>query len=426
MSAMTEQHNRRYVMLAMAAMALAAWTGVLMRFGMVYGFPTWAQNFGAMRHAHSHLMYFGWVTVALFALIWADLPRYTGRSLPRGVGVQMMLAICMAFLSFPAFWINGYALTTIGSARLPLGSMAATFNGLTWFLFVALYVRATRGLAVRPLAVQLWDWALALLLLASLGAVGLVALIFTRVDQPFLQQLFLHQFLDLFAVGWFGMALLGVLWSHVGAAVRGWLPTFSLALFLTPTFLLGVSPTLLPASLFWVAALANAGAAILLGIHGFHLWQHRSSLPALTRLAGAGLATVLGVAVLMLWPGAWQEYAGGQMRIFYLHVFLLMWVSTVLVGLLEVRWLPTHWLTRWINLLWVAGVLVMVGALLGLGLAPQFDMPQLFWLQMAAWGSLVVATGATLLWLALLRAPATAPPSTVSLPAVTPPTVSLQ
>jgi len=323
------------------------------------------------------------------------------------VGVQMTLTAVMAFLSFPAFWANGYGLTTIGSARLPLGSMVATFSGLTWFFFVALYMRATRGLAVRPLAVQLWDWALALLLLAALGAVGLVALVVTGADQPFLQQLFLHQFLDLFAVGWFGLALLGVLWSHVGTPARGWLPTFSLALLLTPTFLLGVSPALLPDLLFWVAALANGGAALLLGVHGFHLWRRRTMLPPLAGLAGAGLASVIGVAALLLWPGVWQEYAGGQMRIFYLHTLLLMWVSTALVGLLEARWLPAPGLTRWINLLWAVGVLVMVGALLGLGLAPQLGTPQLFWLQTAAWGSLGVATGATLLLLALLHAPAT-------------------
>ncbi len=404
---MTERLVRRYLLLAVAALTLAAWTGVLMRFGMVYGFPAWAQNFGAMRHAHSHLMYFGWVTLALFALIWADLPRYTGRSLPRGVGVQMALTASMAFLSFPAFWANGYGLTTIGSARLPLGSMVATFNGLTWFYFIALYVRATRGLAVRPLAVQLWDWALALLLLASLGAAGLVALVVTRAEQPFLQQLFLHQFLDLFAVGWFGLALLGVLWSHVGPPAHGWLPTFSLALLLTPTFLLGASPTLLPGALFWVAALANAAAAFLLALHGVQLWRRRAALPALVWLAGAGLGVVLAVAALLLWPGVWHDYAGGQMRIFYLHVLLLMWVSTALLGLLETRWPVGRQSLRWMNLLWLAGVLVMIGALLGLGLAPQLGQPQLFWLLAAAWGSLGVAIGATWLGVVLLRTPAT-------------------
>ncbi len=166
---MSERRVCRY-----ATLAVAAWTGVLLRFGMVYGFPTWARNVGAMRHAHSHLMYFGRATVALFALIWADLPRHTGRRLPRGVGAQMALTADMALLSFPAFWANGYGLTTIGSARLPLGSMVASLNGLTWFVFAALCMWATRGLAVRPLAVRLWDWALALLLLPALGAAGLV------------------------------------------------------------------------------------------------------------------------------------------------------------------------------------------------------------------------------------------------------------
>ncbi|MBE2238410.1 MAG: hypothetical protein IAE81_11500 [Caldilineaceae bacterium] len=402
---MAYRQGRRFLILAVAALVLAAWTGVLMRFGMVYGFPAWAQNFGAIRHAHSHLMYFGWVTLALMALIWADLPRHTGRALPRGVSLQMALTAGMAFLSFPAFWANGYGLTTIGAARLPLGSMVSTLNGLTWFYFVGLYVFTTRRLPLRSLAVQLWDWALALLLLASLGAVGLVGMVFTRAEHPFLQQLFLHQFLDLFAVGWFGLALLGLLWSHVdatGATPRGWLPTFSLALLVAPTFLLGVSPAVLPASLFWVAAVANAGAAVLLSVHGVQLWRHRREFPQLLWLASAGLASVIAVAVFLLWPGVWQQSAGGQLRIFYLHVFLLMWVSTALLGLLEARLLSTSAVVRWINALWVGGVLVMVGGLLGLGLAPMLDWPQLLWLHVSAWGSLFVALSATLLLAALL------------------------
>ena len=74
---MAYRQVRRFLILAVTALVVTAWTGVLMRFGMVYGFPTWAQNFGAIRHAHSHLMYFGWVTLALMAMIWADLPRHT-------------------------------------------------------------------------------------------------------------------------------------------------------------------------------------------------------------------------------------------------------------------------------------------------------------------------------------------------------------
>ncbi len=231
-----------FLYVSLFALALAASTGVLLRFGMIYGMPAWALNFAAVRHAHSHLMYFGWVTLALMVFIWRALPGYTGRPLSRAVTWQLAATSVFALLSYPAFWQNGYGLTQIGSAHLPLGSMVSTFNGLTWFWFVFLYVRATRGLNPRPLPVQLWDWAIMLLLLASLGAAGLVGLVFSRVDNPFLQQLFLHQFLDLFAVGWFNLAVLGVFWWQLGRAMRthcpaaAGCPTMSLALLLAPTF----------------------------------------------------------------------------------------------------------------------------------------------------------------------------------------------
>lgn len=248
-------------------------------------------------------MYFGWVTLALMALIWAELPALTGRPLPRGVSAQMTLTAVLALLSFPAFWSNGYGLTSIGSVRLPLGSMAATLNGLTWFLFIGLYVLATRGVRARPIPVQLWDWALVLMGLASVGALGLVGMVAAQVREPLLQQIFLHLFLDLFAVGWFNLALLGVLWANLSGSEPSRLPICSLALLLIPTFLLGVSPSLLPAGLFWIAALANAGAALLLGVHGVHCWRRRRELNAMTKVALGGLAAEVLIAFLLLWPG---------------------------------------------------------------------------------------------------------------------------
>ncbi len=401
---MSTIQTRRFLLVALAALVIAAWTGVLMRFGMIYGFPAWAQNFGAIRHAHSHLMYFGWVTLGLMALIWHRLPGLTGRSLPRGVRWQMAATALMALLSFPAFWANGYGLTQFGPARLPLGSMVAAWNGLTWFVFIGLYVRATRGMPARPVAVQLWDWALLLLLLASGGALGLMAMVFTRADNPFLQQFFLHQFLDLFAVGWFSLALLGVLWSMVEEPPRR-LPTFSLALLVTPTFLLGMSPGSLSPALFWAAALANAGAALLLAVHGVWLWRRRADFGPMLAPALAGLAGVVLVAGALLWPGLWEENAGGQMRIFYLHNLLLLWVSTALLGAIEVAFPGLERGTlRWVNAVWVTGVTGMVVALFGLALAPRVGMSQLPWLHGAAWASLLVAVAATAIGgLALVR-----------------------
>ena len=46
----------RYRTWALFALTVAAGTGMLLRFGLVLGMPTWAQNYTAIRHAHSHLM----------------------------------------------------------------------------------------------------------------------------------------------------------------------------------------------------------------------------------------------------------------------------------------------------------------------------------------------------------------------------------
>ena len=396
-----------FLYVSLFALALAASTGVLLRFGMIYGMPAWALNFAAVRHAHSHLMYFGWVTLALMVCIWRALPGYTGRPLSRAVYWQLAATSIFALLSYPAFWQNGYGLTQIGSAHLPLGSMVSTFNGLTWFWFVFLYVRATRGLNPRPLPVQLWDWAIMLLLLASLGAAGLVGLVFSRVDNPFLQQLFLHQFLDLFAVGWFNLAVLGVFWwqldrSTPPTTLPRWLPTMSLALLLAPTFVLGITPALLPPHLFWMAALANVAAAVLLAIHAARYLRRATrpfALPGLHLLAFGSLGVIIAIAFLLLIPGVWANSAAGPMRIFYLHDLLLGWVSSSLLILIDAEFALVPW--RRLRLatyaLWELGVVLMLAALLGLGLTSMVPISALTLLHLAAWAAVPVAGAAILL-----------------------------
>jgi len=396
-----------FLYVALFALALAASTGVLLRFGMIYGMPAWALNFAAVRHAHSHLMYFGWVTLALMVFIWRALPGYTGRPLSRAVYWQLAATSVFALLSYPAFWQNGYGLTQIGSAHLPLGSMVSTFNGLTWFWFVFLYVRATRGLNPRPLPVQLWDWAIMLLLLASLGAAGLVGLVFSRVDNPFLQQLFLHQFLDLFAVGWFNLAILGVFWWQLARAMGPttlpqWLPTMSLALLLAPTFVLGITPVLLPPHLFWMAALANVGAAVLLAIHAVRYLRRAGrpfSLPGLHFLAFGSLAVIVASAFLILIPGVWENNAAGPLRIFYLHDLLLGWLSSSLLILIDAEFALVPWrrLRLAVYALWELGVVFMLAALLGLGLTSTVPISAFILLQLAAWAAVPVAGAAILL-----------------------------
>lgn len=398
-----------FLAVSLFCLALAASTGVLLRFGMIYGMPAWAQNFAAVRHAHSHLMYFGWVMLALMAFIWSTLPKYTNKPLPRQVTWQMAATSVAAILSYPAFWQNGYGLTQVGTAHLPLGAMVSTINGLTWFWFIALYVRATRGLPARPLPIQLWDWGIMLLILASLGAAGLIGMVMSRADSAFLQQLFLHQFLDLFAVGWFSLAMLGLLWSSLpaAAALPRWLPTMSLALLLAPTFVLGISPALLPPHLFWLAALCNAAAAGLLTVHLVRYLQRTAAaglaFPRLQWLGLGSLAVIIVIAFTLLVPGVWSGSATGPMRIFYLHDFLLGWISTMLIAAIGMH-VVSRAAYRWAAPLWVIGTVTMLAALLALGLAGSIPLSALAMLQLAAWASVPVAAAAILLWIAALVA----------------------
>jgi hypothetical protein len=397
---MTDDRRTKIILFfAVSMLALAAWTGVLLRFGFTQGMPAWALNFGAVRHAHSHLMYFGWVTPGLMALIWFFLPRYTGRPLPKGVGWQMGITAFAAFLSFPAFWINGYSPTQIGSASLPLGSMAATFNGLSWLIFVWLYVRATQNMGERPLPVRLWDWAIILMVLSSIGAVGLPATIFMGVDNPMLQQLFLHLFLDLFSVGWFTMGLLGALWATLGedAPLPDGMPVASLAILLTPTFILGMLPSLVTPAMFWVAILANLGAVLLLSRHLWTFFQRRSELPVLVRFGLLfGVVYVAG-GILLLWPGLWQWAGGGPLRIFFLHNLLLGWVSSVLLGLILARFgRQAPGLQHPIDALWMGGVSLLVVTLLALGFLAYAPGDAVFWFKTSAWVSVGPATAALL------------------------------
>lgn len=388
---------------AAAMLALAAVTGVLLRFGLYLGMPGWAANFAAVRHAHSHLMYFGWVTLGLMALIWHYLPDYAGARASRLASPQLAVTAGLALLSFPAFWQNGYGLTPLAGRELPLGAMVSGFNGLAWFWFMGLYARATRGMAVRPLPVQLWDWGLALMLVASLGALGVAATGMMPGSDIFLQEFFLHLFLDLFAVGWFTLGLLGVIWAALArrVAIPAGLPVASLAVALAPTFVLGMSSIAVTPLMLWLAAIANGVAVVLLMRHVLALWARRAALPLLAWFALAVFAVHLISTLAVLIPGFWRWSAGTQLRVYVLHAFLLGWVSSGLlaawamaVGPFPARvWRVATWA-------WMAGVSVMLAALAGLGLIGLIPLPPLFWLRVAAWSSIIpaaVALGVALL-----------------------------
>jgi len=353
----------RIWLVALALFVLAGLTGTFLRYGQLRGLPAGLYLVN-VRHAHSHLMYFGWATPALMALIAAWLPRLSGQPLPHRFRWPMAAAVIAAVLAYVPFLLFGYQPAEIGGSRLPLSVFAATLNVLAWYAYAILYFKATRGMPrVRPL--RFWDAALIFMVLASFGAWGVAVVSRLGVEDPFWSLAMTHLFLDVFSEGWFVLAMLGLVYaSHRPAhepAAR-WAEQL-IVIGLPVLFLLAMPVNLVPAGLRIIASVGGllVGAGLLLTVAA--LWPALSGglggwrLPAvlLALKAAIGLGMVLPVTAL------WAQQNG--LRIFYLHTLLLGFVTLGLVAAAREAWgraaAPGQ---RWL----VAAILVLLALLLPL------------------------------------------------------------
>jgi hypothetical protein len=321
---------------ALAVFALAGLTGAWMRFGLIYGFP-WGLQYANIRHAHSHLMYFSWATPALMALIAGRLPDVSGRpAAPRFRG-PILVALFGGLLAYMPFLLYGYRPASIGGLNLPLSVMAAGVNIIGWYWFVWVYRAETRGVP-RNEPLQLWDAALIFLIFATLGGWGLPIVTILDVQDPFWSLALTHIFLDIFAFGWFILALLGIAYSANPAAggskwaARG----LTLAVSGLPVvFILGMPQHVVPPALYWLGALGGLLLAAGLLAHVAVLWPLAGRR---WQLALFFLALVAVTMIGTLWPevARWATIAG--LRIPYLHWLLLGFVTLGLVTAAAELW----------------------------------------------------------------------------------------
>lgn len=350
---------------ALGCFVLAGATGALFRFGMVYGLPAGLELVN-VRHAHSHLMYFGWVTPALMALVGTHLARAYGLA---DVPFRRLAALTvgLALLAYRPFLRYGYQPVPMGGARLPLATIAASLNILAWYAFAVQYVRVTRR-RLRPLPVRLWDAGLVFLGLASLGAWGRAVLVALDVQDPFWAAALVHLFLDLFSDGWFVLELLGIAYALLpGRPPEGARRATALVVIGLPvTFLLGTPTALTPPAWRWVAG--AGGVLVSLGLlrHVRLLWP-RLDIGWRVALAFLGLKALgeLGISVPAV--AAWAEANG--LRVPYLHWLLLGFVTLGLVAAAAQTWGEVAVPDRWA---FVADVLAIQASLLPLtGLWPS-------------------------------------------------------
>ncbi len=261
---------RRGWFAALVVFVLAGLTGAFIRFGLIYGFP-WGLQYANVRHAHSHLMYFGWATPALIALIAAQLPLVTDRPLSSRFKGPIVMAIAGGLLAYAPFLLYGYTPANLDGRQVPLSVVAAGFNVIGWYWFVGAYWQETRG-TERNYPLQLWDGALAFLVFASLGAWGLAVVTRLDVQDPFWSLAMTHIFLDSFSYGWFLLGLLGVAYVTRPGLAGNQLAQRSINLVvigMPVIFLLGMPLHVVPPVVRWIGALgALMVAAGLLG----HMW----------------------------------------------------------------------------------------------------------------------------------------------------------
>lgn len=343
---------------ALGCFVLAGLTGFLFRFAQATG-QTLGLELGNVRHAHSHLMYFGWATPALMALIARHLAARAGREVGRGFAVVLGIVFATALLSYPFFLAYGYTPAVLGEKRLPFSVMTAGLNIIGWYAFLGLYVRARRGVAADA-AVRCWDLALAFLVLSTLGAWGLALLKPLGLESPALMAALIHVFLDLFSEGWFVLGVLGLAFAEMGGRARLG-PLALIAAGLPFTFALAMPPPMVPPVL---RLLAHAGSVLVgAGLLALVVPLGRRASSPLWRLALGLLALkAAGQLVAGLTPGVgWSALLG--VRVLYLHLMLLGFVTLGLAAAARSVW--GEGATRGLPAL-TASVLVLLASLLPL------------------------------------------------------------
>ena len=319
---------------------VAVATGALFRFKVAYG-GVEALSLGNIRHAHSHLMYMGWATPVLMGLMWALLPSEATRPYDRLFQIVVGATFAAAVLCYPLFLLYGYTPVQMGPVRMPVAAAASGLNILCWYAFVGLYAVGTWGRS-RTGPLQIWDVALSLLTLSTLGAWGVGVLHGLDVYGSIWTTAAIHFYLDLFSEGWFVLGVLGVMVAVFGEGQgRSWKwPLVLVTAGVLGAFLLALPSTYLSAGIELVgrlgAGLVGIGLLLFVGRLYRPVWTANAvwmwDLPLLAlSLKAAGQ---FGVALVpILWPG---DHHG--LRVLYLHLMLLGFVSMGLVAGACVVW----------------------------------------------------------------------------------------
>lgn len=387
---------------SMFSFILAGLTGFLFRFGFVEPLPM-GLSFENLRHAHSHLMFFGWGSLLpLYLIKLHTLPGYhaaLGAKLMRGA---LWWILMFTLLSYPPFLLYGYEPVVLAGSRIPLAAILSGMVMVGWYIFMAGYL-VTR-FKKKDFSPNAWfEGALFALAISSLGAWAVGILQFVPFGGPLLSKALTHFFLATFMEGWVLLVLLGFISISLKVKEDDYVvsPTILVGLIAIGaplTFPYGISSSLISFDLSVAARMGGLLIAegVLLFIYsaGISRWKELSiwKWPLLFLILKSILQVIASVSPVELW------LSDHGIRILYLHVVLLGAYTTgiccylsqiaeiqksyfyfivISVSFLILTLIPlTHLWPDFLNGVWVYEAL-MAGALL-----PVIAI-SLFWLKLA-------------------------------------------
>lgn len=313
---------------SVACFVLAGLTGFLYRLGMI-GWVPGELSLGNIRHAHSHLMFFGWAVPLPLYIIMQKIIDKTD-DVAKGISwMRYSIAAILFFglMAYPFFLFYGYRPVALGSATLPLSVIFSGFVMISWYGFIIGYWQSRSSLQDDE-SLPWIDGALILLVVCSLGAWGVAVIQEWAPQSHLLMKSMTHFFLAAFTEGWVVLVICGILISELEIDKQNWWtsPQFALgaiAIGAPLTFPYGISESLLTPILLGTArfggGLAAIGLLLVMGaIFRSGKWKHPIWIWPVALLILKGVMQ-LGASVV---PSSfWLSDPG--LRVLYLHILLL-------------------------------------------------------------------------------------------------------
>ncbi len=326
-------HFRRIWHLSLLSFIIASVTGFLYRYGMLYPLAEWL-HFANIRHAHSHLMFFNWISPPIMIWMASSIIKKSDYAAVRNFSVCIYTMLFIGALSFPFFLVYGYHSVPLGFASLPLAAILSGLVMITWYWFIWLYYLAGNN-RPRNISKLFFDAALLTLFISSLGAWGVSVIQFLDVQNPLFSSAMTHFFLATFTEGWAMLGILGILWSKTSVSQSklqisaGW--------FWVPLLFgsMMIFPFSLTQTLITPVMLLTAKTGLVLIIAGLiaNVWflTKEKVFNTVTRkvilllLILKILFQAAAILPLEIWPG---EHG---LRVLYLHILLLGIISVTLI-----------------------------------------------------------------------------------------------